>query len=105
MGEVWKYVEGLAKARSQEQHLDAAEDAVKRVEVEAMVDRELPNSHSMQNIIIRYMEVLSRRTEALKVALEKGADVLIHCATPRPPVLRSSQSAPWQPRRIGTWTN
>jgi hypothetical protein len=35
MGEVWKYMEGLAKARSQEQHLDAAEDAVKSVEGEA----------------------------------------------------------------------
>jgi hypothetical protein len=32
MGEVWKYVEGLAKALSQEQHLDAAEDAVKSME-------------------------------------------------------------------------
>jgi hypothetical protein len=32
MGEVWKYVEGLAKALPQEQHLDAAEDAVKRLE-------------------------------------------------------------------------
>jgi hypothetical protein len=34
MGEVWKYVEGLAKALSQEQHHDAAEDAVKMVEGE-----------------------------------------------------------------------
>jgi hypothetical protein len=50
-GEIQENVEGLSNALSQEQFLEAAEDAFKRMEDEAVVAKEKPNTRSMRGII------------------------------------------------------
>jgi hypothetical protein len=50
-GEIQEYVEGLSDALSQEQFLEAAEDAVKRMKDEAAVAKEKPNINSIRGII------------------------------------------------------
>jgi gamma-glutamylcyclotransferase (GGCT)/AIG2-like uncharacterized protein YtfP len=54
IGEVWEYMEGLAEALSQEQRLQAEENAVKRVEGEARAavagSRRTVYTRSLRNI-------------------------------------------------------
>ncbi len=52
-GEIWEYLEGLPLDLSEEQHIEAADASVKKIEDEATVVKDIPSTRSQRGIIER----------------------------------------------------